>query len=82
MIKDYKVSPAFFDEMFADVKKPHQHYKELYENISLLDEEVVELRYQFAQQNFLKQGITFIVYNNVEGTDRTMPFDPLSHMRG
>ncbi|GAE26112.1 hypothetical protein JCM9140_2141 [Halalkalibacter wakoensis JCM 9140] len=45
--------------------------------MSKLDKEVVKSRYQLAQQNFLRQGITFTVYNNTEGTERTMPFDPL-----
>ncbi|KHF41374.1 circularly permuted type 2 ATP-grasp protein [Halalkalibacter okhensis] len=77
MIKNYDVSTTFFDEMFTTKESPHTHYQPLYENISKLDKKVVESRYQLAQQNFLRQGITFTVYNNTEGTERTMPFDPL-----
>ncbi|MFC0471138.1 circularly permuted type 2 ATP-grasp protein [Halalkalibacter kiskunsagensis] len=77
MIKNYDVSTDFYDEMFAKKESPHSHYQPLYDNISLLDKKIVESRYQLAQQNFIRQGITFTVYNNSEGTERTMPFDPL-----
>jgi uncharacterized circularly permuted ATP-grasp superfamily protein len=77
MIKNYEVSSAFFDEMFTGFDSPRNHYKQLYDNMSYLDKMVVNKRYQLAQQNFLRQGITFTVYNNEEGTERTMPFDPL-----
>lgn len=63
--------------MFEELNAPRAHYQPLYENMSKLDKEVVKSRYQLAQQNFLRQGITFTVYNNTEGTERTMPFDPL-----
>ncbi|MFP3489145.1 circularly permuted type 2 ATP-grasp protein, partial [Staphylococcus sp. SIMBA_130] len=35
----------------------------------------MQSRYELAQSDFLRQGITFTVYSDNEGTERTMPFD-------
>ncbi|WP_141430534.1 circularly permuted type 2 ATP-grasp protein [Bacillus sp. 03113] len=77
MIKEYDVAKGFYDEMFAENNEPHEHYQTFLQNMSGFTEQMVEQRHQLAQQNFLRQGITFTVYNNLEGTERTMPFDPL-----
>ncbi|WP_346726937.1 circularly permuted type 2 ATP-grasp protein [Bacillus suaedae] len=78
LIKDYRPSSYFFDEMFGEDKQPFLHYKSLYNNYASINSQLMDSRYQLAQQNFIRQGITFTVYNNdSEGTERTMPFDPI-----
>lgn len=78
LIKDYRPSSDFFDEMFGEDKQPFLHYKSLYNNYASINSQLMDSRYQLAQQNFIRQGITFTVYNNdSEGTERTMPFDPI-----
>ncbi|WP_445489965.1 circularly permuted type 2 ATP-grasp protein [Niallia sp. 03133] len=67
----------YFDEMFENSEKPHNHYKTLWSNMSSLDDESIKRRHMLAEQDFMRQGITFTVYDNEEGTERTMPFDPL-----
>jgi len=77
MIKKYETADHFFDEMFIEEDRPHQHYQLLVDNMSALDEETIKNRHLLAERDFMKQGITFTVYNNDKGTERTMPFDPL-----
>jgi uncharacterized circularly permuted ATP-grasp superfamily protein len=38
-------------------------------------EEEFKEKHDTAQLSFLRQGITFTVYGEKEGTERTMPFD-------
>lgn len=76
-MKKYELLEHFFDEMFAEENKPHEHYQSFFRNMSSLDEETIKKRHILAEQDFMRQGITFTVYDNQEGTERTMPFDPL-----
>ncbi|HWJ78372.1 MAG TPA: circularly permuted type 2 ATP-grasp protein [Niallia sp.] len=77
MIQKYKVGERIFDEMFENADIPHPHFQSFIQNMMLLDEETIKERHLLAEQDFMKQGITFTVYHNEEGTERTMPFDPL-----
>ncbi|MGP7818345.1 circularly permuted type 2 ATP-grasp protein [Niallia sp. 01092] len=77
MIKNYEIREHYFDEMFENPEKPQMHYQSLFENMSSLDEDTINNRHMLAEQDFMRQGITFTVYDNEEGTERTMPFDPL-----
>ncbi|WP_211655253.1 circularly permuted type 2 ATP-grasp protein [Planococcus alpniumensis] len=74
MFNDYKTSP-FFDEMFMPDGKPKAHYKTFHEVIKRFSEDELKEKHETAQLSFLRQGITFTVYHNNVGTERTMPFD-------
>ena len=74
MFKDYQTSP-FFDEMFTPDGKPKAHYEMFHEVIKRFSNDELKEKHETAQLSFLRQGITFTVYHNNVGTERTMPFD-------
>ncbi|HSP23090.1 MAG TPA: circularly permuted type 2 ATP-grasp protein [Planococcus sp. (in: firmicutes)] len=74
MFESYNVKP-FFDEMFTAQGTPKPHYRKFYEKLQQFSEEELKEKHETAQLSFLRQGITFTVYNNNVGTERTMPFD-------
>jgi uncharacterized circularly permuted ATP-grasp superfamily protein len=67
----------FFDEMFAGPAPGgvRPHYRKFLERFAALDLEEFEQKRQSTDLSFLRQGITFTVYNNDEGTERIFPFD-------
>jgi uncharacterized circularly permuted ATP-grasp superfamily protein len=74
MLKNYP-SSSFYDEMVAESSKVRPHYEKFYRILQkLADDELLE-KHETAQLSFLRQGITFTVYHEDGGTERTMPFD-------
>src|ERR1700688_3453041 len=65
----------FFDEMFASEGKVRPHYAALFERFQHLDREEFEQRRAAVDAAFLRQGITFTVYSDEQGTERIFPFD-------
>ncbi len=67
----------FFDEMFASPAPGgvRPHYRKFLERFATLDAEEFEQKRQSTDLSFLRQGITFTVYNDNEGTERIFPFD-------
>ena len=67
----------FFDEMFSadGARNVRPHYRKLYERFQTLTLEEFEQKRQSVDLAFLRQGITFTVYNDDEGTERIFPFD-------
>lgn len=65
----------FFDEMFEAPGKPRPHYKRLLERFQRLGEEDFERKRTAVDFSFMRQGITFTVYNDNQGTERIFPFD-------
>ncbi|MCH8541125.1 MAG: circularly permuted type 2 ATP-grasp protein [Opitutales bacterium] len=65
----------FFDEMFDGKSKPRPHYRRLYERFCNLSEEEFEQKRQAVDVSFMRQGITFTVYGDEQGTERIFPFD-------
>jgi len=67
----------FFDEMFAGPAPGgvRPHYRKFQERFATLDAEEFEQKRQSTDLSFLRQGITFTVYNDNEGTERIFPFD-------
>ncbi|MCE0496393.1 MAG: circularly permuted type 2 ATP-grasp protein [Methylacidiphilales bacterium] len=65
----------FFDEMFAAEGEVRPHYATLHERFQQLDREEFEQRRQAVDAAFLRQGITFTVYSDEQGTERIFPFD-------
>jgi uncharacterized circularly permuted ATP-grasp superfamily protein len=69
------LTEGFFDEMFLPDGQVRPHYQKLYERFQTLEAEEFEQKRQAVDASFLRQGITFTVYNNDEGTERIFPFD-------
>ena len=65
----------FFDEMFAGPGEVRPHYAALYQRFQNLDKEEFEQRRAAVDAAFLRQGITFTVYSDEQGTERIFPFD-------
>ncbi len=65
----------FFDEMFSAEGQVRPHYGALYERFQKLEHEEFEQRRTAVDAAFLRQGITFTVYSDEQGTERIFPFD-------
>jgi uncharacterized circularly permuted ATP-grasp superfamily protein len=74
MFKDYSIS-KFYDEMMKTNESPRAHYKDLFHQIHQYTPEELKSRFDLTQQSLLREGITFTVYDDLKGTERTMPFD-------
>nr|WP_026691691.1 circularly permuted type 2 ATP-grasp protein [Alteribacter aurantiacus] len=74
MLKQYD-SKAFFDEMMEMDGKPKSHYEQFHDILNRFSVEDLHEKNETAQLSFLRQGITFTVYSDKTGTERTMPFD-------
>ena len=74
MFISYKVKP-FFDEMLKASGKPKDHYQKFYDMLQNFSPDELKEKHETAQLSFLRQGITFTVYHNNVGAERTMPFD-------
>jgi len=73
MFKQYQTG-EFYDEMLQG-NKPKDHYRLLYSILKQFSEAEFKEKHELAQSSFLRQGITFTVYGEDGGTERTMPFD-------
>ena len=65
----------FFDEMFAAPGQVRPHYDSLFRRFQKLEQEEFEQRRSAVDAAFLRQGITFTVYSDEQGTERIFPFD-------
>ncbi len=65
----------FFDEMFVNDGQVRPHYAGLLERFKDLSREEFEGRRTAVDAAFLRQGITFTVYSDEQGTERIFPFD-------
>ncbi|MGM9926442.1 MAG: hypothetical protein ACI35P_00690 [Bacillus sp. (in: firmicutes)] len=71
MFKDYQTD-CYFDEMLEQ-GKPKQHYEQFYSMLNQLSNTDFQEKNNLANSSFLRQGITFTVYGEEGGTERTMP---------
>ena len=67
---------SFFDEAFEQAKLPRSHYKSVIEGFIAYGESEFQRRRALIELVFRNQGITFTVYGDEKGTERTFPFDP------
>ncbi len=74
MFEKYQTE-GFFDEMFASDGQPRPHYQRLLERFERLDRDEFERKRAAVDLSFMRQGITFTVYNDDQGTERIFPFD-------
>lgn len=66
---------GFFDEMFEPNGVERPHYQAILQRMATLTTEAYEQKRQTVDLSFLRQGITFTVYGDEEGTEKIFPFD-------
>jgi uncharacterized circularly permuted ATP-grasp superfamily protein len=66
---------GFFDEMFTADGEVRPHYRKLFESLQNFDREQFERKRSAVDLSFLRQGVTFTVYDDEAGTERIFPFD-------
>jgi uncharacterized circularly permuted ATP-grasp superfamily protein len=74
IIRQYPVSPAIWDEMFADsgIRTP---YSGVLSFLQSLPSEELGKKEELAKRLFMSQGVTFTVYSSGEGIEKIFPFD-------
>ena len=66
---------GFFDEVFAKDGIVRPHYENVMQSLNAMEAMDFGRRQQTADAAFLKQGVTFTVYGDEQGTERIFPFD-------
>ncbi|TFD99721.1 circularly permuted type 2 ATP-grasp protein [Jeotgalibacillus salarius] len=74
MFKPYQ-SDRNYDEMLEQDGTTRSHYQDFHKIMDQFSESELREKHETAQLSFLRQGITFTVYSDNVGTERTMPFD-------
>jgi uncharacterized circularly permuted ATP-grasp superfamily protein len=74
LFNDYQPG-SFFDEMFSTPDAAREHYAGIMGSIGTLTPPEYAARQRTADAVFLRQGVTFTVYNDDQGTERIFPFD-------
>ncbi|MBZ0307295.1 MAG: circularly permuted type 2 ATP-grasp protein, partial [Anaerolineae bacterium] len=75
LIDNYLTIHSAYDETFDVTGRPRPHYRALIEKLASLSADELSFRQQASDLAFLNQGVTFTVYGNEQGTERTFPFD-------
>ena len=65
----------FYDEMFAAPGQARPHYQRLLQRFTELTEGEFDRKRDLAALTLLRQGVTFTVYSDAQGTERIFPFD-------
>ncbi len=76
MFKGYDPG-KFYDEMFGEDGNVRGHCAPLLQKFGKLDQRDFLARKANSELYFLRQGITFNVYHDDQGTERIFPFDPI-----
>jgi uncharacterized circularly permuted ATP-grasp superfamily protein len=74
LFNDYQPG-SFFDEMFSAPDAAREHYSGIMGSIGTLTPAEYAARQRTADMVFLRQGVTFTVYGDDQGTERIFPFD-------
>ena len=77
MLLDQYDTEDLFDEMFASNGEVRPHYQLMRERLDTLSKAELDQKIRNLETLFLKQGITFTVYGDQQGTERVFPFDPI-----
>jgi uncharacterized circularly permuted ATP-grasp superfamily protein len=72
--EDYKLD-AFFDEMVCGDRQTRGHYRKFVQRFKAFTQDEFEHKRRAVDLAFLRQGITFNVYGDSQGTERIFPFD-------
>ncbi len=73
----YLPGQAFFDEMYTPQGESRPHYRGVQAYLDRLGAAEMHRRHALLDLAFRNQGITFTVYGDASGTERTFPFDPV-----
>lgn len=76
LFRDYRTE-GFFDEVFAQDGEVRPHYAALVDRLASFDADDLARRERRRDAAFRSQGITFTVYGEGEGIERTFPLDLL-----
>ena len=76
MFKGYEIN-GFHDEMFLPDGSPRSYCENLLERFNGISPEDFDTRRAACDSHFLRQGVTFNVYHDNQGTERIFPFDPM-----
>jgi len=66
---------SFFDEMYTAAGEVRPHYRRIEQCFTGLNPEEFARKREAVDLAFLRQGITFNVYGDSQGTERIFPFD-------
>lgn len=75
MLLDHYQTEEFFDEMFDAQGQVRPHYRKLLDRFNRLSQDDFAHKRQAVDASFMRQGITFTVYGDEDGTERIFPFD-------
>lgn len=75
LIDNYALHETAYDETFTADHQPRAAYETLIQKLSDLSAQELLIRQQASDATFLNDGITFTVYDDERGTERTFPFD-------
>ena len=75
MLRDNYQTDGFFDEAIADGGDARKHYRAFLEQFDSLTPAEFDQKRHAVDLSFLRQGITFNVYGDSQGTERIFPFD-------
>ncbi len=76
LLKSYQ-SDGFFDEVFLPSGEVRPAYRSFINDLLGTRTDELKAKQQAAEKTYLARGITFNVYSEGEGVERTMPFDLL-----
>jgi uncharacterized circularly permuted ATP-grasp superfamily protein len=65
-----------FDELIDEQGSIRSYYQAVAEKLDRLRSEELQQKIRSLELLFLRQGITFTVYGDQQGTERVFPFDP------
>src|SRR6266404_2101191 len=74
LLDNYDVE-EFFDEMLSDPKDVRRHYAKFVQRFGTVGPDEFNRKRESIDLAFLRQGITFNVYGDSQGTERIFPFD-------
>lgn len=74
LFNDYQPE-SFFDEVFSKTGKARSHYGAMLDSAGSLSPSEYSARQKAVDAAFLRQGVTFTVYGDDQGTERIFPFD-------
>jgi uncharacterized circularly permuted ATP-grasp superfamily protein len=66
---------GFYDEMFDVPGQARPHYERLLQRFTELKKDEFDRKRELAALTLLRQGVTFTVYSDAQGTERIFPFD-------
>src|SRR5687767_3925847 len=72
--RDYEAD-GFFDEMIGEGGRPRSAVRHLARNLEALPEGELIARQRAAERALVQMGITFNVYGESAGVEKTLPFD-------